>query len=126
MKHLKTYEGNIVSNKVYWILPTNNKLEDGLVKLYKDYTEWETPVQPIGEALTIANYIRNTTHLIRENFILIALELSYDYLKDRVVKEPVFKPWPYSYEKILKEDGYIFIGLVNVEKYEIDAANYNL
>jgi hypothetical protein len=39
MKYLKTYESreNVIDRKVYWIAPTDERLEDALVQLYKLY-----------------------------------------------------------------------------------------
>jgi len=130
MKHIKTTEAfrdtdDIVSRKVYWILPTNNKLEDGLVRLYKQYTEWQNPVEPIDQALGLAKNIREDKEF-KDNFVLVGLEFTYDSLRDKVIKGPYFTPHPYSFEKILKERGYMFVGLVNVEQHEIDASKYNL
>jgi hypothetical protein len=127
MKYLKTYENreNIVDRKVYWFVPTDKRLEDALVQLYKQYTEWETPVQPINDALGLADDIRKNIQP-KGHLMIITLEFSIDELKNKVVKRPRFSGWDFADEKELKEENFIPVGKINIEDYEIDAIKYNL
>ena len=127
MKYLKTYESreNVIDRKVYWIAPTDERLEDALVQLYKQYTDWETPVQPITDALKLADDIRK---ILRPKgpLMVITLRFSIDELKDKVVKGPNFQGWDFKDKQALESEKFISVGNINVEDYEIDAMKYNV
>jgi hypothetical protein len=127
MKYLKTYESreNVIDRKVYWIAPTDERLEDALVQLYKQYTDWETPIQPVSDALGLADNIRK---ILRPKgpLMIITLRFSIDEIKDKVVKGPSFQGWDFEDRQELEEEKYIPVGKINVEDYEIDAIKYNL
>jgi hypothetical protein len=122
---LKRFGEDIVDRKVYWIVPTDNRLEDALVQLYKQYTEWDTPVKPVNDALGLASFIRKSIKP-KGPLMVVTLEFSIDQLTDKVVKGPSFRGWDFKDIPSLEAEKFIKVGKVNVEDYEIDALKYNL
>ena len=110
------------SKFVYWLTAMDDRLEDALVQLHKQYTEWETPVKPVAEELELASWIRS---LYKGNFIYIILEIIKN--KDGSLI-PKFDAEEYTvkYKEQMDKEGYIYLGKINVEDYELEADKYNL
>jgi hypothetical protein len=133
MRYINTYEDwrpnfgdEIVERKVYWIIPFfDNRFEDALVKLHKDYTEWKTPIKPINDALELAHFFKKILKP-KDKYVCVSMEYSINELTEKVVKGPIFRGWLYEDTKELEKDGYRYIGRVNIPDYEWSAFKYNL
>lgn len=122
---IKESRENVVHRKVYWLVPTDNRLEDSLVKLFKQYTEWDTPVKPVSDALVLADHIRKILKPFGP-IMIITLNFSIDILNDKIVRGPSFRAWDIKDQEGLEKEEFIKVGKVNLEDYEINAYKYNL
>lgn len=109
---------------VYWIVPTDNRLEDSLVKIYKDYSGIEDIIELIDSSLEIANKIREKN--IKDKFVYISMNFCVDE-DDEVVGKPWFDFFETSKRSEMdKKPLHYYVGNINVEEHELDADKYNL
>ncbi len=120
---IKESNKNINNKKVYWLIPTDNRLEDSIVKLYKQYQINNNIIELISAALSNADDIKAYLKP-KELIMIITVEFSINKLN--TIKEPLFKAWPITDKSSLEKEGFIYVGKINLEDYEIDALKYNL
>jgi hypothetical protein len=109
---------------VYWIVPTDNRLEDSLVKIYKDYSGIKDIIELIDSSLEIANKIREKN--IKDKFVYISMNICVDE-DDEVVGKPWFDFFEESKRNEMdKKPLHYYVGNINVEEHELDADKYNL
>jgi len=110
------------SKFVYWLTAMDDRLEDALVNLHKQYTEWQTPVKPVAEASELANWIRS---LYKGYFIYIILEIIENRDGSLTPKFDA-KDYTTKCKEQMDKEGYLYLGKINVEDYELEADKYNL
>lgn len=104
--HIKTYE-NINIEKKYWLIPTDDRFEDSLMKIGCD------DVDAIEDL--------NNRTLRNSKYVFILLH------NDGNVKD-----WGWNYysgnivDSFSKKHNYIFCGTVNIDEFELVANKYNL
>lgn len=114
MKIIKSFENWNKTKKQIWLIPTDKRLEDSIVKILKIYFTnefWKYPVESINNALDLADSIKEKNP---EKFIYIFYDEEHERLK-----------FLGNYSKIdpTKEN---FIDTINIEEHELTAQKYNL
>ena len=112
--------------KVYWIVPFGERVfEDSLVQIYKQYVETENIVEVIDNTLQISYDARKD--LPKDKFVLLTMEVEYDNI---LIKTANFEVLSFGMKGYLNSHGYIYIGMVNTTKEEVEiytqAKKYNL
>jgi hypothetical protein len=110
MKYIKTYESR--NEKLYWLVPTDDRFEDSLKKI-------KCPKDVIYGMLNGIISDNNKYIFIRYNGKEISMILAANKWGFNPYKGELYDPF---YEK----EGYRFVGMVNIDEYELDANKYNL
>ena len=117
MKHLKTYEKhNIKKEKKYWVIPTDERLEDSLNKIGCEDNE---DMNYKTRFLSNPNFKNNQNKII---FILMSINSkNRKYWGWNIFEGDLYPIWAV-------EDNYEFSGIINIDDLETEysANKYNL
>jgi hypothetical protein len=110
MKYIKTYESR--NEKLYWLVPTDDRLGYSLkkIKCAKSFSE--------GIQNSIKEYYNGEYIFIgyngKANTKISSSKWGFNQYKGEL-SDPYYE-----------EEGYRFVGMVNIDEYELDANKYNL
>lgn len=114
MKYIKKFENR--QKIAYWLVATDERLENTLVNLYKTYTKWESPIDPIDNALGLAHFIRLN---FKDKYVYITLNTT-------TVDFNAFGYTQYSEDERKNLDNYHYLGTIDISEEELSANKYNL
>lgn len=138
MKYIKKYESwgkvDTINKQLYWILPTDDRLEDAIIKVIKLYIEMTKELYKLSDIqieMEMKIVFEHIEKMIKESnpkgsMMILSLLYSIDKLENKIILGPSFNIWDISQEEGLKSSGFIKMGYINFEEYEIDAEKYNL